>query len=70
MRNQLATITRICRFNVGTELRQVFGTALRDAVNRDPERFDRLEILKETIGPLRAAARKVFANMGASGRVG
>jgi fructose-bisphosphate aldolase class II len=29
-----------------------FGAALRDAVNRDPDRFDRVTILKETHDPV------------------
>jgi hypothetical protein len=38
-----------------------FGAALRDAVNRDPDRFDRVQILKETHDPVMAAARAVIA---------
>ena len=45
-------MTTVCKFNVGTELRMAFGTALRDAVNRDPARFDRNQILSETIDPV------------------
>lgn len=47
----------VCKFNIGTELRQAFGAALRDAVNRDLVRFDRIAILSETIGPVTDAAR-------------
>ena len=35
-RQKLARNTNICKFNIGTELRKAFGTAMRDAVNRDP----------------------------------
>jgi fructose-bisphosphate aldolase class II len=38
-----------------------FGTAMRDAVNFDPNRFDRVEILKETHDPMVAAARQVLS---------
>ena len=38
------------------------------AVNRDPARFDRIAILKETHAPVFDAARQVFRNLGASGR--
>ena len=68
LRTRIATETRVCKFNVGTELRQAFGNALRQAVNRDLERFDRLEILKETIEPVQSAAAEVFVTMGATGR--
>ena len=59
-RARLARETAICKFNIGTELRMAFGTALRAAVNRDPDRFDRVTILKETHDPVVAAARTVI----------
>ena len=67
-RADLAATSRICKFNIGTELRMVFGAALRAAVAADPERFDRVAILKETEGPVMEAARAVIRGMGASGR--
>jgi fructose-bisphosphate aldolase class II len=67
-RAALAAGTSVCKFNIGTELRQSFGAALRAAVLRDPSRFDRIEILRETHDPVMAAARAVFRGMGASGR--
>ncbi len=60
MRTKLAQTTSVCKFNIGTELRMAFGTALREAVNRDPKRFDRVAILKETHEPVYEAARKVI----------
>ena len=65
-RTCLARTTAICKYNIGTELRQVFGTALREAVARDPRRFDRVQILKETHAPLVKAARAVIRTMGRS----
>ncbi|PHR18275.1 MAG: fructose-bisphosphate aldolase [Hoeflea sp.] len=65
-RMALATGSSICKFNIGTELRMAFGAALREAVNRDPERFDRVTILKETHDPVMAAARTVIRAFGAS----
>jgi fructose-bisphosphate aldolase class II len=35
--------SRICKFNIGTELRMAFGAALRAAVQSDPDRFDRVQ---------------------------
>jgi fructose-bisphosphate aldolase class II len=69
-RRQLATGSKICKFNIGTELRKVFGTALRDAVNRDPARFDRVAILSEIHDPLVAATRVVLRDFGRSGPAG
>ena len=60
MRTELARNTNVCKFNIGTELRMAFGAALREAVNRDPARFDRVAILKETHEPVYEAARKVI----------
>ena len=59
-RTRLARGSSICKFNIGTELRMAFGQALRTAVNRDPARFDRVQILKDTHDPLVAATREVL----------
>lgn len=67
-RAHLAARTRICKFNIGTELRQVFGRSLRDILAAHPDRFDRIELLRETEPPLAAAARAVIQSMGASQR--
>ncbi|MBO6602262.1 class II fructose-bisphosphate aldolase [Boseongicola sp. H5] len=67
-RTALATCSAICKFNIGTELRMAFGAALRAAVNRDPARFDRVQILKETHDPVMEAARAAIRAMGASGK--
>lgn len=67
-RATLAAQSHICKFNIGTELRQVFGAALRATLQADPARFDRIAILSATEAPLRAAARLVIRNLGASGQ--
>lgn len=67
-RAMLAATSHIAKFNIGTELRMAFGAALREAVNRDPARFDRLAILKETEAPVCDATRRVIRTLGASGR--
>ena len=59
-RKLLATTSSVCKFNIGTELRMAFGAALREAVNADPDRFDRVTILKETHDPLVATTRRVL----------
>ena len=60
-RTVLARTSNICKYNIGTELRIAFGAALRDAVGADPDRFDRVQILKETHDPVVAATRRVLA---------
>jgi fructose-bisphosphate aldolase class II len=62
-RKTLAANTNICKFNIGTELRMAFGAAMREAVTSDPDRFDRVSILKETHDPVMAAARTVLRNL-------
>ncbi|MFT7107046.1 MAG: fructose-bisphosphate aldolase class II [Yoonia sp.] len=62
-RKHLARNTNVCKFNIGTELRMAFGAAMREAVNSDPSRFDRVTILKETHDPVMAAARIVLRNL-------
>ncbi|SFC24694.1 class II fructose-bisphosphate aldolase [Tropicimonas isoalkanivorans] len=62
-RRTLAQNSAICKFNIGTELRMAFGAALREAVNKDPKRFDRVEILSETHGPLVEATRNVLRTL-------
>ena len=67
-RAALAATSRICKVNIGTELRRAFGTALRIAVNSDPARFDRIAILTDTHAPVFEAARTVIRALGATGR--
>ena len=59
-RRRLARASGICKFNIGTELRSAFGTALRSSVLSDLDRFDRVAILKDTHAPLVAATRRVL----------
>lgn len=59
-RSALARGSNICKFNIGTELRMAFGQALRQAVNHDPSRFDRVAILKDTHEPLVATTQQVL----------
>lgn len=62
-RARLARDTAISKFNIGTELRQVFGRALRDTLAADPETFDRATILRAVEDPIRRAALAVFASL-------
>ncbi|WP_425093400.1 class II fructose-bisphosphate aldolase [Tropicimonas sp. S265A] len=63
-RAALARSSRICKFNIGTELRMVFGHALREAIARDPDVFDRVTLLSEVEAPLEAAARAAIRGIG------
>lgn len=63
-RGYLAHRHRVRKFNIGTELRQAFGTALRTSLADQPSSFDRIELLKPTIPALRAAARDAITAIG------
>jgi fructose-bisphosphate aldolase class II len=56
----LSRNSKICKFNIGTELRSAFGNALRDAVNSDESRFDRIQIMKDAHQPLIDKTRDVL----------
>jgi fructose-bisphosphate aldolase, class II len=60
VRQRLAKETRVCKFNLGTELRQTFGKALRQSLKEKPEMFDRLEILKSTMPAMHSATEDIL----------
>jgi len=62
MRRHLALNTAVCKFNVGTELRQIFGATLRHTLDEDPALFDRLQILHATKPALMMTAAEVMRN--------
>ena len=62
-RRKLALETRICKFNVGTELRRVFGAALRDELARNTGEFDRIRLLSPLEPPMRDAARAIIRGL-------
>ena len=66
-RADLARTTKICKFNIGTELRMVFGQSIRAAVAADPKRFDRVQILSEIEAPIRQAAQAALRGIGPKG---
>jgi fructose-bisphosphate aldolase class II len=63
LRRRLARETSVCKFNIGTELRMAFGTALRRALADNPDQFDRNQILQQTIDPVTAAARQAIISL-------
>ena len=63
-RQNFSRNTNICKFNIGTELRMVFGNALRKAIKNDEARFDRVQIMEETIDPVYDATVKILKSFG------
>ncbi|PKH02060.1 fructose-bisphosphate aldolase [Psychromonas sp. MB-3u-54] len=41
--------TRVSKFNIGTCLRQALGHNLRDSMNKEPEKFDRIYFMKKAM---------------------
>jgi fructose-bisphosphate aldolase class II len=64
-RRRLAAETPICKFNIGTELRKVFGQALRQVLAEDLDAFDRIRILGATEPALVAASRRAIESLSA-----
>jgi len=67
-RRDLSMTSNICKFNVGTEVRVVFGKALRKVLAENPEEFDRVAILGKVIPDLREATRGVLRSLDSQGR--
>ncbi len=59
-RTFLSQNSKICKFNIGTELRSSFGHALREAINIDSARFDRIQIFKDIHEPLVEKTRSIL----------
>ena len=64
IRGRLARGHRVRKFNIGTELRQAFGAALRKSLADQPSSFDRIELLRPTIAAVREAARDAITSIG------
>ncbi|MBL6945924.1 MAG: class II fructose-bisphosphate aldolase [Rhodospirillales bacterium] len=62
-RRKLSRESRVCKFNIGTELRMAFGQALRQTAKNNPDEFDRLNLLKPTIPAVRECAANVISTL-------
>jgi fructose-bisphosphate aldolase, class II len=56
--------TRIAKFNIGTVLRQAFGRGLRETLVRYPDRFDRLEIMRDAMPVVSREAMRMIRLLG------
>lgn len=52
--------TRVSKFNIGTSLRQALGHNLRDYMNAETEKFDRLYFMKKAMPHVREEAVRWF----------
>ena len=62
-RAKLAASTNICKYNIGTELRSLFGSELRGLLDQNPEIFDRVQILSSVESGLIEGARSVLRSL-------
>ena len=61
--NWLAKNTAICKINIGTQLRQVFGENLREYLLNNPTIFDRIEILSQVYEKIKPTTKKIILNL-------
>ena len=62
-RRMLASQSRVKKFNIGTELRMVFGRALRRTLAEQPGEFDRIAMLASTMPELRQSTMHVMRDL-------
>jgi fructose-bisphosphate aldolase, class II len=55
---------RVAKFNIGTVLRRAFGRGLRETLARNPDRFDRLEIMGEAMQAIGEEATRMIRLLG------
>ncbi len=60
--------TRVCKFNIGTVLRQAFGNALRQAFADDPRVYDRLDLMRQAMPAVQAEAERMITLLGWPGQ--
>jgi fructose-bisphosphate aldolase class II len=70
LRRRIVRDTAVCKINIGTELRQAFGQALRQVLADDPVAFDRIGLLKATIPAVAAAARRAISDLAPGSAMG
>jgi fructose-bisphosphate aldolase class II len=61
---RLARTRRIAKFNIATVLRQAFGRGMRETLARNPERFDRVEIMGDVMPVMSREASRMIRLLG------
>jgi fructose-bisphosphate aldolase class II len=61
---RLARTRRVAKFNIATVLRQSFGRALRETLERNPARFDRVEIMSDVMPVMSCEASRMIRLLG------
>ena len=63
MRCNLASQSRVKKFNIGTELRLAFGASLRATLASQPTEYDRIKLLASTMAASRTAAKLIMEEL-------
>jgi fructose-bisphosphate aldolase class II len=58
--------TQVCKFNIGTSLRQAFGAGIKASVDKDV--FDRLTMMTSAMDAMQETAADWYGLLGAAGR--
>ncbi|SVE13747.1 uncharacterized protein METZ01_LOCUS466601, partial [marine metagenome] len=66
IRKKLARNYNIAKFNIGTELRMLFGNTIRKNILINKRSYDRIELLKPTIKETKKLTKKIISNIGPS----
>jgi len=64
MRDKIARMTKVAKFNIGTELRMAACKSLRKSYNKNIKNFDKISIIKPSIKELKKETIKVIKNIG------
>ena len=64
IRKKLARNYNIAKFNIGTELRMLFGNTIRKNILINKRSYDRIELLKPTIKETKKLTKKIISNIG------
>ena len=64
VRKKLARNSNVAKFNIGTELRMLFGYTIRKNISRNKKMYDRVELLKPTIKEMKKLSKKIISNIG------
>ena len=64
IRKKLARNHNIAKFNIGTELRMLFGNVIRKNILINKKSYDRIELLKPTIKETKKLTKKIISNIG------
>ena len=66
VRKKLARNYNIAKFNIGTELRMLFGNTVRKNILRNKKSYDRIALLEPTIKEMKKLTKKIISNIGPS----